>query len=590
MSNDSNNLREKRSLAQETPSILSKNRTIIAIIAFLFLLPLGTTSTYGPIRTLLRLITLMMIFGLLAMSFDLQLGRASLLNFGHVALFGVGAYFITYTLKTNFLPAPFNVIEQIPFPFTIIIAMLIGAVLGLVMGLTTNRLKGTAFAFIALAIAMFIYNFFSENNVISGGETGITVPTPDLIRTGPTYLFFVAIAFVFITMFIGMVILYLRKRTDYTGLILITPIMVAIAGVLLFFGRDVLGPVFVVMGFLAMILLHRIERNKSISDPLRYSENLTLTGEVKSTNVLTTYVLPVIILVFILLGLVFSFGANIADMVSLWIEDRSIFYFTIPVQFYLVLTCLVIIYVFVRRLIASPFGRMITAVAQNEERAEALGYNSYHAKIVVLTISGAIASLAGALYAPFINIITTDTVLGVEVTINAMLYTIIGGIATLLGPLLGTGVVVYSTDNLVNLIEGLGLPGRLWLIGLGMMYIGIVLFMPLGIVGSLGRRIDSLKGNLRQMKMGKFEFGLKDSDYWIFGLLGAMGLILTLSEDARLFPIGIGICGFLGGVGFILVIFFRREIWKKLKAFSSRLKLRLKAFLERIKSRQRGGN
>lgn len=570
--------------------MLSKNRTVFAVIAFLFLIPLGTTTTLGPVRTLLRIITLMMIFGLLAMSFDLQLGRTSLLNFGQVALFGVGAYFMAYTLKPNFLPEPFNAIAQIPFPFTIIIAMLLGAGLGLLMGLTTSRMKGTAFAFIALAIAMFIYNFFRQSNVLSGGETGISnIPTPDIIRTAPTYLLFIAIAFIFITAFIGMMIFYLKKRTDYIGLILITPVMVAITGLLLLFGRNILGPVFVLVGFLAMILLHKIERNRSISDPLRYSENQILEGEVKSTNTLTSYVLPFIIIVLILVGLVFSFGENIAEMVSIWIEGSSTIYYVIPVEFYLVLTCLVIIYVFVRRLISSPFGRMITAVAQNEERAEAIGYNSYRAKIVVLIISGAIASLSGALYAQFIRIITPDTVLGVEVTINAMLYTIIGGIATLLGPLLGTGVVVYSSDNLVNLIEGLGLPGRLWLIGLGVMYIGIVLFMPLGIVGSLGRRVDSLKGNLRQMKIGKIEFGFKDSDYWIFGLLGAMGLILLLSEDARLFPIGLGICGFLGGVGFILMIIFRREIWKKLKAFGSRSKLRLKALLQRIKLRLKGG-
>ncbi|MHA1575829.1 MAG: branched-chain amino acid ABC transporter permease [Candidatus Thorarchaeota archaeon] len=601
MSNDSNNGREKRSFAQETPTILSKNRTVIAIIAILYLIPLGTTSSFSPIRSMLYLITQIMIFGLLAMSFDLQLGRASLLNFGHVALFGVGAYFMAYTLNANFLPAPFNIIAMIPFPFTLVVAMLLGGCLGLIMGLTTSRMRGTAFAFIALAIAMFIFNFFHENSAISGGETGITVPTPDIIRTGPFYLLFVVIAFVVLIAFIGTVTLYIKKRTDYTGLILVTPVMVAFTAVTLILGTNILGPVLVFIAFIGMILLHRFERKKSDSDPLRYSENQTSTGNVKSTNVLTTYLLPFIIIIVVSIGLVLSFATNIGDMLLLWIEDSSTFYFTIPVQFYLVLTCLVMIYLFVRRLIASPFGRMITAVAQNEERAEALGYNSYHAKIVVLVISGAIASLAGALYAPYIRIITPDIVLGVEVTINAMLYTIIGGIATLLGPLLGTGVVVYSELNLVDFITvGLGLPGRLWLVVLGVMYIGIVLFMPLGIVGSIGRRIDSLKGNLRQMKVGRFEFGFKDSDYWIFGLLGAMSLILMLTEDARLLPIGLGIFGFFGAVGFFLMIVFRREIWARLiafgrrlkiglKAFPGRLKMKLKSFIGRIKSRLRGG-
>ncbi|MGY5864389.1 MAG: branched-chain amino acid ABC transporter permease [Candidatus Thorarchaeota archaeon] len=563
MSNERNIGQKLKGTILRIPSILSKNRTVIAVVAFLYLIPLGTSASFSPIRTLLFIITQIMIFGLLAMSFDLQLGRASLLNFGHVALFGVGAYFMAYTLDAGILPPPFNLIATIPYPLTIIGAMLIGGGLGLIMGLTTSRMRGTAFAFIALAIAMFIFNFFHGNPSFSGGETGLQVPTPDIIRTGPFYLLFVIIAFVVLVAFIGSMILYIKKRTDNAGLFLIIPLIVVFTGVLMIFGTNIFGPVLVFIGFLVMIILNRIERSKSISDPLR--ENQSLTGEVKSTNPLTTYILPFIIILIVLLGLFVSFATNIVDMVMLWIEDSSTFYFIIPVQFYLVLTCLVITYAFIRRLMASPFGRMITAVAQNEERAEALGYDSYRAKIVVLVISGAIASLAGALYAPYIRIIIPDTVLGVEVTINAMLYTIIGGIATLLGPLLGTGVVVYSELNLVDLITGFGLPGRLWLIALGLMYIGIVLFMPLGIVGSVGRRVDSLKGSLRQIKLRQFEFGLKDSDYWIFGLLGTMGIVLLLTEDPRVLPISLGIFGFLGAIGLLLIIIFRREIYSRLR-------------------------
>lgn len=591
MGNVTNNLRDFGGFLGKIPSILKNNRTIIAVIAFLYLLPLGTTAGFSPIRSLLYLITQMMIFGILAMSFDLQLGRSALLNFGHVALFGVGAYVMAYTLNPSFLamaetlPFPINVlfvtILSIPYPYSLILAMLLGGGLGLIMGLTTNRLKGTAFAFIALAIAMFIFNFFSENPDISGGETGLQVPTPDLIRTGPVYMLFVVLAFVVFIAFLGTVIIYLRKQTGNTGLILATSVMVVITSITLALGTNIIGSVLVVAALICMILLQLTERRRPLSDPLRYSEYQVSTA----TNALTTYLLPFIIIVVATLGIALSFATNINEMFLLWVEDSSIFYFTIPVQFYLVLTCLAIIYVFVRRLIASPFGRMVTAVAQNEERAQALGYNSYHAKIIVLVISGAIASLSGALYAPYIRIITPETALGVGVTIDAMLYTIIGGIATLLGPLLGTGVVVYSELNLVDFIEGFGLPGRLWLVFLGIMYIGIVLFMPLGIVGSIGRKIDSMKGNLRQLKLGRFEFGFKDSDYWAFGLLGAMGLILLFTEDARLTPIGLGIFGFLGAIGIILGFILRREVWASMKALSKRTQLRMLAYVETMGKR-----
>ncbi len=556
------------------PSILSNNRTVIAVLAFLYLLPLGTTAGTSPVRALLFLITQIMIFSLLAMSFDLQLGRSALLNFGHVALFGVGAYFMAYTLDAGFLPEPFNAIAAIPYPLTLVLAMMIGGFLGLIMGLTTSRMRGTAFAFIALAISMFLYNFYAENPGLSGGETGLGVPTPDLIRTAPFYLLFVALAFVFLAAFAGMVILYLKKRTDSIALILFTPIMIVFTAFLFLFGTNIYGPILVFYAFLGMILLFWMERKRRISDPLEYVEKtFAMKGEVETTNKMTTYVIPFIIIIITLIGLAVTFGTNIAEMVSLWIEDTTTFYYTIPVQFYLVLTCLVMTYFFIRRLIASPFGRMVTAVAQNEERAEALGYNSYRAKIVVLVISGAIAALAGALYAPFIRTIDPGTALGVEVTINAMLYTIIGGIGTLLGPILGTGVVVYSELNLVDFItEGLGLPGRLWLVGLGVMYIFIVLFMPLGIVGSIGRRAGSIKESLRQLKFGRFEFGLKDVDYWVFGFLGIMGLFFFLVEDPRFLPIAIGIFGFLGVVGFFLLYIFRGEISSRIRSYAKKLR------------------
>jgi ABC-type branched-subunit amino acid transport system permease subunit len=543
------------------PSKLARNRTILAVLAFLFLLPLGTSASTSSIRTLLFIITQIMIFGLLAMSFDLQLGRTSILNFGHVALFGVGAYFMAFTLDAGFLPPPFNLIAYIPYPFTIILAMLVGAGLGFIMGLTTNRMKGTAFAFIALAIASVIYNYFFENPEISGGETGLRVPTPSLLRTAPAYLFFVAIAFVFLAAFIGMVILYLKKRTDNFAIVLVSPVIVALMGVLLIFGNNIIGPILVMIAFVGILILFILERRKTIINPLQYYEKRGITEETKQVNTLTSIALPVGVVVIFLIGLAITFWDNIAQMVSLWIQGSSTFYYTIPVTYYFVLTCLVVVYFFVKRLIASPFGRMITAVAQNEERAEALGYDSYRAKIVVLVLSGAIAALAGALYAPYIRTIDPDTALGVSVTIDAMLYTIIGGIGTIFGPLLGAGVVKYSELYLVELItEVFYLDGRLWLVALGIIYIIIVLFLPLGIVGSIGRRTGSIKENLRRLKIGRFEFGLKDADYWVFAILGAIGLFLLLTEDSRFLMLSMGIFGFLGFFVLFLAITFRGEI------------------------------
>jgi len=562
MNNEQNNKSRIRRTIFGLSTTLSKNMMLIAIVAFLYLLPLGTAATTSPLRALLRLITQIMIFGILAMSFDLQFGRTALLNFGHVALFGVGAYTVAFTLDGS-----------IPYLLILVLAMIIGGGLGLIMGLTTSRMRGTAFAFIALAIATFVYNFFVENPDLSGGETGLGVATPDIIRTGPFYIFFVILAFVFLASFIGSIIMYIKRRNERIGLLLISSIMIALTGILFVLGTNVIGPILTIIAFLGIVILFWLERSKSV-DPLLFSG--TMSGEVESTPILTTYVIPLLTIIIAITGFFVAFGTNIEDMVLLWIEDSSTFYYTIPVQYYLVLTCVVISYVFIRRLVASPFGRMVAAVAQNEERAEALGFNSYRAKITVMVLAGALAGLAGALYAPFIRTIDPHTVLGVEVTINAMLNTIIGGVATLFGPLLGAGIVEYSESYLVDVMRSLGLPGDLWIVGLGAMYIIIVLFMPLGIVGSIRRRGGSIRESLRRMKLRQFEFGLKETDYWVFGLLGMMGIIFFLLEDIRLLPVVVGIFGFLAIVGLFLLIALRREIRADMKDFGVRIKSRLR--------------
>ncbi len=498
------------------PSLLSKNSVLLALIAFLYLLPLFTSAQNSPTRDLLSVLTKMMILGLLAMSFDLQLGRAGLLNFGQVALFGIGAFFAAFTLNFTVFGA-LNWMYH-AYPLTLIISMLLGAGLGFIMGLTTSRMRGTAFAFIALAIAMFLYNFFAESPDISGGETGLQVRTPGMMLSAPYYLFFVGVAFVVLALFFGMMVLYVRRRTESIGPLFYGSVILALVGVLVFFGANIIGTTLVVGALIVMVLLFLMEKRSSVSDPIKFGFSYSAAEASKAPNVLTSWILPVVIVALAIGGILVGFGANVIHLAS----TGDTFYFRIPVMYYLVLSCVVVVYVFVKRLVASPFGRMVTAVAQNEERAEALGYNSYLTKIVVVVISGAIAGLAGALYAPFLRTIDPTSGLGVEVSIDAMLYTIIGGLGTLFGPLLGSGVVSYSEANLVELL------GEWWIVGLGTIYIIIVLFLPLGIVGSASVKSRSLKERLQRVKIGDIEFGIKGSDYWAFALIGMMSLIILM--------------------------------------------------------------
>ena len=191
---------------------ISKNRVFITVVAFLYFIPLMTAAETSSLRALLHTLTLIFSLGILAMSFDLQLGRSGLLNFGQALLFGVGAYTIAFSLNNSLLPFPISVIFNVPYPFTILLAILIGILVGAIMGSTTDRLRGTGFAFIALAIAMLVFNYFKTNPEISGGETGLAIPLPSIVKNEYFYLLFALLSIIIILIFIYMVVQYLTSR------------------------------------------------------------------------------------------------------------------------------------------------------------------------------------------------------------------------------------------------------------------------------------------------------------------------------------------------------------------------------------------
>ncbi len=114
-------------------------------------------------------------FGLFAAAFNLLLGYAGLLSFGHAAFFGMGAYVTAWTAKTWGLSAELS----------ILLGGLTGAALGLVLGWIAIRRQGIYFAMITLALAQMVY-FFCLQAPFTGGEDGIQqVPRAKLFGALP---------------------------------------------------------------------------------------------------------------------------------------------------------------------------------------------------------------------------------------------------------------------------------------------------------------------------------------------------------------------------------------------------------------------
>jgi branched-chain amino acid transport system permease protein len=193
-------------------------------------------------------------------------------------------------------------------------------------------------------------------------------------------------------------------------------------------------------------------------------------------------------------------------------KDATPVFYKIPTNYYLTLSCSIICYIFVKSLIHSPFGRILAAIAQNEERAEAIGYNIYTYKIGSLAISGGIAALAGALFAPSVGNIRADDVLGVQITIDVMIFSILGGLGTLIGPFFGAAFVEFANLRLTEVLTLFNIEEEWWLVILGIIYIFVVLFFPYGVVGTIQQKSLKITAQLRRIR-------IREADYWWLSLI-----------------------------------------------------------------------
>jgi urea transport system permease protein len=148
--------------------------------------------------------------------------------------------------------------------------------------------------------------------------------------------------------------------------------------------------------------------------------------------------------------------------------------------FYLVMTCLVFVYVGLHAVLASHFGRVVVAIRENETRGELLGYDVRLHKLLVFTIGGGVAGLAGCLFANW-GAFVSPTVFSLTMTSQIIIWVIVGGLGTLLGPIIGCLIMQYLATMLgtqqlanTNLIFGI-------------IFLAFVLLVPRGIVPSLRR-------------------------------------------------------------------------------------------------------
>ena len=151
------------------------------------------------------------------------------------------------------------------------------------------------------------------------------------------------------------------------------------------------------------------------------------------------------------------------------------------VSYYFCLAILLLALLFVHRLNRSQFGLAMAAIKNNPVRSETLGYKVWQYKLTVFGISGAMASLAGALKALVLQLTTLADVHWAA-SGDVLFMTLLGGMGTLFGPVLGAAVLISLHNFLASI-------GSWLLIVQGVFFIACVLLFRNGIVGTVNKFI-----------------------------------------------------------------------------------------------------
>jgi len=141
--------------------------------------------------------------------------------------------------------------------------------------------------------------------------------------------------------------------------------------------------------------------------------------------------------------------------------------------YYVVLALMVSVYTTIRILLASPFGRVVVAIRENEHRLRMLGYATFRYKLVCFILAGMLAGLAGWLAAAHDGLVNPE-MLSWHQSGQLLMMVILGGMGTPAGPILGAAAL----KALELVFQGWT---KHWQLLLGLFIVASVLFMPRGL-------------------------------------------------------------------------------------------------------------
>lgn len=143
--------------------------------------------------------------------------------------------------------------------------------------------------------------------------------------------------------------------------------------------------------------------------------------------------------------------------------------------YYLALSVFFVSYLICLKVITGPFGKVLIAIRENEERITFLGYNVRRLKIKSYIISISLTTVAGVLFASYQDFVSPG-MLNWTLSGDFILMSVLGGMGTLIGPVIGGAIVLILGDLLSSFTEN-------WMIFIGAFFVLTIIFAPNGVVG-----------------------------------------------------------------------------------------------------------
>ena len=461
---------------------------------------------------IVSLIIFTAVFALFSLGLNLQWGFTGLLNFGQVAFMIVSAYLVVILTADGYLQAlPGQMLEEfdwmrntpaiahtlqdlsnlLPTQFPMIVAVGVGAIaaalLGLLMGFATLKLRTDYLAIVTIGTSEILRSIALNEQWLTRGSFGIQrFPLP-LANLEPTYGVRLAMIISF-TIVVGLGYWTLWRWLRRTVKAIPWPTLGKSSGILVLYGTSILAllwgigaiartlnqasslPIWLAGGFPFVALGLLIWGSVWIAR--RYFTHLKALSE--SVALLSTVVITA-------LGLwVYSLATS-----ALYHYERN------PTKTGLMwISVLMLAFILwgLERLVRSPWGRVLKAIREDEEVARALGKNVFWYKLQSLMLGGMITGLSGALYAWQLTTIYPDNFKPIA-TFNGWTIVVLGGAGSNIGTLLGATLFwTYETlsrfvlDDILPFSDAQIGAVRVMLIGLLLMV--LMMWRPQGILGN----------------------------------------------------------------------------------------------------------